>query len=198
MELGWKGDRVNRRGFLACALAASTLAAAEPWLTASWAATEDELAFANFGVAVEFLLEDFYTRALEAKVVAGADAALLHRVRSAAAQHAKALSDLLVGAGDVAPLKEDFAFQWPAATFRSARAATTAGLDILHALLGVYQTAGASVGVPSYRVLYASLAASVGQQLGALTAVAGRRDIEPFPVAVELETATSALERYLG
>ncbi len=65
-------------------------------------------------------------------------------------------------------------------------------------MLGAYQTAVASVSEPSYRILYASLGASVGQQLGALTALAAGGVVEPFPVAIDLERASNALERYLG
>ena len=50
----------------------------------------------------------------------------------------------------------------------------------------------------SYRVLYASLAASVGQQIGALATLAQPVSVEPFPVALDLEAASNALERYLG
>jgi hypothetical protein len=51
--------------------------------------------------------------------------------------------------------------------------------------------------MPTYRVLYASLGASLGQQIGALAGPAGAR-LEPFPVAMELEAASAALESYLG
>ena len=47
-------------------------------------------------------------------------------------------------------------------------------------------------------MLYASLAASVGQQIGALAALGGARTVEPFPVALDLESASDALESYLG
>ena len=77
----------------------SAAALGGPWLDAAGAATDDELAFANFGVSAEFLLKDFYTRALAGKQFAGARANVLRQGRSAATQHAKALSDLLVGAG---------------------------------------------------------------------------------------------------
>ena len=50
----------------------------------------------------------------------------------------------------------------------------------------------------SYRTLYASLAASVGQQIGALEGLSGRPGAEPFPVAMDLEAASDALEAYLG
>lgn len=189
---------MNRRRFLVTTLGAGTLTLGAPWLTVAGAATDDELSFANFGASVEFLAKDFYTRALEAKVVTGADAVILRRGRSVATQHAKALSDLLVGAGDVAPVEEDFVFQWPARTFRTAQATLTTGLEILRALLGAYQTAGASASEPSYRVLYASLAASLGQQIGALMTLAHRNGVEPFPVAMDIETSSAALDKYLG
>jgi hypothetical protein len=172
--------------------------ASGPWLGDAAAATEDDLAFANFGASTEFLVKDFYSKALEAKVVSGAGASVLKRGKACAAQHAKALSDLLVGAGDVAPLEEDFEFAWPAKTFTTEKEAVSTGVGVLRALLGAYQTAAATVTEPSHRVLYASLTASVGQQLAELAALEGARAVEPFPVATNLETASDALESYLG
>ncbi len=189
---------MNRRHFLVGALGTGTLSLAPPWLTAAGAATEDELAFANFGASSELLLKDFYARAREAKILGGDAADTLRRGQAAAAQHAKALSDLLTGAGDVPPVEEDFEFAWPASTFKTVRSTMRTGLGVLRALLGAYQTGAAQVVEPSYRVLYASLAASVGQQVGALASLSGAAGTEPFPVAMELEAASTALERYLG
>ncbi len=189
---------MDRRRFLVGTIGAGTATLATPWLGSAAAATEDELAYANFGASVELLLKDFYARALDAKVVSGPRANVLRKGRSAAAQHAKAFSDLLAGAGDVAPVEEDFAFEWPARTFRTPQSIATTGVGILRALLGAYQSAGATVSDPEYRVLYASLAASLGQQVSALAALAPRVAVEPFPVAMDLEAATAALEPYLG
>jgi Ferritin-like domain len=189
---------MDRRGFLVGSLGTGTLALGSPLLGAARAATGDDLAFANFGASVEYLLRDFYAKAHAAKVVSGPKAATLKRGRAAAAQHAKALSDLLVGAGDVAPVEEDFQFDWPARTFRTEQVIVATGLGVLRALLGAYQTAVASVTEQSYRVLYASLAASISEQIGALSAIGGRAAVEPFPVAMELEAASAALEAYLG
>lgn len=188
---------MDRRRFMATALGVGVASASGPWLGSAAAATEDDLAFANFGAATEFLLEDFYSKALEAKV-SGARASALKRGRACAAQHARALSDLLVGAGDVAPLEEDFEFAWPAKTFKSEKEALSTGVGVLRVLLGAYQTAAATVTEPTHRVLYASLTASVGQQLAELAAFQGARAVEPFPVATDLETASDALESYLG
>ncbi len=189
---------MNRRRFLIGTVGVGALAVGQPWLSTAVAATDDELAFANFGAASELLLKDFYAKALEAKVLGSEGAQAPRLGRTAAAQHAKALADLLTGAGDVPPVDEDFEFAWPPATFKTARSTTRTGIGILRALLGAYQTAAASVVEPSYRVLYASLAASVGQQIGAMTSLAGGVGTEPFPVAMELESASSALERFLG
>ena len=64
-------------------------------------------------------------------------------------------------------------------------------------MLGAYQSAAAAVSEPSYRVLYASLVASIAQQIGALDAPGGDV-VQPFPVALDLEAASAALEGYLG
>jgi hypothetical protein len=184
--------------FVLSAAGVGTAVLTGPSLGTARAATEDDLAFANFGVSAEYLVRDCYAKALKADLVDRPGASVLRRGHRAAAQHARALSDLLVGAGDVAPLEEDFDFDWPARTFRSERAMVATGLGVLRALLGAYQTAVASVEVPSYRVLYASLAASVGQQFGALAALERSVGAEPFPVALELEAASDALEEYLG
>jgi hypothetical protein len=186
---------VDRRRFVFAALGAGSAALTTPWLGSAVAATEDDLAFANFGASTELLVKDFYAKALEAKLVTGPKAAVLKRGRAAAGQHAKALSDVLTGAGDVAPLPEDFDFAWPAATFKTEKAMVATGRGVLHALLGAYQTAAATASDPAYRVLFASLAASVGQQLVAL---AGAHAAEPFPIAMDLEVASDALEAYLG
>ena len=118
---------MNRRAFVGGSLGVGALALGAPWVATASAATEDELAFANFGASTEFLVKDFYTKALEAKVVSAAQTATLKRGRSAAGQHVKALSDLLRGAGDVAPAPEDFDFQWPAGTFRSEKEIVATG-----------------------------------------------------------------------
>ena len=190
---------MNRRRFLISSLGVGTLAVGGgPSLASAGAATDDELAFLNFGASTELLVKDYYTKALEAKLLAKAGLAAAKRGRAAAGQHARALSDALVGAGDVAPVAEDFEFVWPAKTFQTPQSTVTTGVAVLRALLGAYQSASAVVSDPSYRVLYASLAASVGQQIGALEALSGRPGAEPFPVAMDLEAASDALEAYLG
>ena len=187
---------LSRRRLLTVAAGGAVLAAL-PVRPAS-AATDEELAYANFAVSSELLLADLYAKALAAKVVAGPGQAALRAGRRAAVQHAGALSGLLTGAGEDAPAAEDFDFQWPAKAFDTPGAIAGTARVVLRALLGAYQTAIATVSEPSYRILYTSLAASAGQQVGVLSALAASGVVEPFPVALDLESASGMLEPYLG
>jgi hypothetical protein len=160
------------------------------------AATEDELAYANFGLAAAYLGADYYSRALEGGKLA--DAGLtLRSGRAASLAHARALTDVISGAGDTPATADDFEFAWPRNAYATAARTRRTGVDVLRPTLAAYQSAAASATMPSYRVLYASVAASVAQQIGALAGPLGGRT-EPFPPAMDLEAASDALETYLG
>jgi hypothetical protein len=189
---------MNRRRFLLSSAGLSATALAGPWADSASAATDDDLAFANFGVSAELLLKEFYERALAAKQFPGHRAKVLRRGRLAASNHAKALGKLLVSFGDAPPLEEDFGFAWPRRAFAGPPETVRTGLVLLHALLGAYQTAAASSSVVDYRILYASLAASVSEQVGALSAFAAPVGAKSFPAATDIETASARIEAYLG
>jgi hypothetical protein len=189
--------QLDRRQFVfrAAAVGAGTIAIAGPRASTARAATDDDLAFANFGIAAELLLADFYAKTLAIKDLDRPTRATLRAGKLAAGKHAQALGDLLVGAGQTAPEPDDFAFVWPTKTFKTLASATAAGLDVLRPTMGAYLTAAVSVTEPTYRVLFTSLAGSLGQQAGALAGPAG---VEQFPVAISLESASGKLEGYLG
>ncbi|HEX6725080.1 MAG TPA: ferritin-like domain-containing protein [Gaiella sp.] len=186
----------SRRRLLTVAAGGAALAALP--VRPAFAATDEELAYANFAVSGELLLADLYGKALGADVLTDPGRAALRNGRRAAIQHARALSSLLTGAGQDAPTAQDFDFQWPENAFATPAAIAATGRIVLRTMLGVYQTALVAVSEPTYRILYASLAASVGQQLGALTALAASGVVQPFPVALDLESASGTLEPYLG
>jgi hypothetical protein len=105
----------------------------------------------------------------------------------------------LTGAGQTAPVPEDFEFAWPEETYASGKAAAAAGTTIVQALRGAYLTASATSPTQSFRVLYASLAASCGEQCSLLASAQGGLAIgNSFPAALDLETASAAVEGYLG
>jgi Ferritin-like domain len=184
---------MDRRRFLATSAGVSATVLGGPWLATANAATEDDLAFANLGVSAELLLKDFYGKALAGKRFTAPRAKVLRQGQAAATRHAQALSNLLVTAGDSAPVEQDFEFVWPRRTFSDASSTVRTGLVVLRALLGSYQTAAASASTSEYRMLFASLGASVAQQIGALSGVSA-----PVPAATDVETASAVLERYLG
>jgi hypothetical protein len=187
--------RLSRRGLLG--VAAGGVALATVRVRSAPAATDDELAYANFGLAAAFLAADYYARALEAGRLGADVRRTLRTGRSASLAQAHALGDLITGAGDTPAAAEDFEFAWPSGAFATAASTRRTGVAVLRPTLGAYQRAVASVVMPSYRVLYASLTASLGQQLGALAGPVGET-VEPFPPAMDLETASAALESYLG
>ncbi len=189
----------RRRLLIAATAGGLALSTAGAFPRVASAATDDELAFANFGAASELLLKDYYAQVRAAKLYKGSLAGAFTRSGFAAGEHVVALSNLLVDSGQSAPLAEDFEFAWPAATFKTRKAAATAGLTIVDALLGAYLTASATSPTQSVRVLFSSLAASLGEQRSMLLLARGRTAIgNSFPAAVDLETASAAVERYLG
>ena len=107
--------------------------------------------------------------------------------------HARELTTLLTGAGETPATAEDFELAWPAGTFTTAARMGRSTPTPVDRMRAAYQQAAAIVTEPTYRVLFASLAASHGEQLGHLSG-----SVESFPKPMDLETASAALESYLG
>ena len=74
---------MDRRRFVLAAIGAGPSTVATPWLGAAAAATEDDLAFANFGASTELLVRDFSAKAIDAKLVSGHATGALKHGRSA-------------------------------------------------------------------------------------------------------------------
>jgi len=195
---------MNRRRLILSAagvgLAATGLAGpAGALVTPAPTPTDDDLAYANFGLAAEFLLQDFYGQVERAKLVTGTTVREIKRGGFNAAEHAFALEQLLKGAAQTAAVRDDFDFTWPDGTFATKKQALATGLTLVETLLGVYLRAAAVVTVQSYRGLYASMAANLGQQAAALSEQSGGRIVGiSFAPALELKTASDVLEAYLG
>jgi hypothetical protein len=75
----------------------------------------------------------------------------------------------------------------------------TAGRAVTQALLGVYLGAAGAISLASYRTLFVSMAANLSQQVAALSQLSGGRVVGiSFPPALDVETASDAIEAYLG
>jgi len=162
-------------------------------------ASEGELAYANFAIAGEYLMADYYARVLKAGLLRGSarnGASAAHRNEL---EHVAALTTLLTDAGQTAPLPEDFEFAWPQRTFETLGEAVTTGAKVEGAVLGAYLDAAATISVASYRSLFARALADHSQHLAVLSWVAtGKPVANAFPAALELEQASRVLEPYLG
>jgi hypothetical protein len=188
---------VNRRALLVGGAALALPAALAPLARAG--ASEGELAYANFAIAAEYLMADYYARLLKADLVRGSarnGATVAHRNEAA---HVTALGTLLTGAGQSVPLPEDFEFAWPAKTFETLGDAVSTGARIEAAVLGAYLSAATTISVESYRSLFARALADHAQHLAVLSWVASGKPVgDAFPEPLDLEQASDVLDPYLG
>lgn len=190
---------MDRRRFILSAAGAGFAVAGLAAPGVSLAATDDELAYASFAQAAELLLQDFYAKAQAAKVVHGTAAKELVRGQLNAGEHQSALAKLLTDAGQTASLPEDFEFVWPKDGFASAKSISALGLEVTQPLLGAYLGAAATISILSYRTLFSAMAANLAQQVGALSSMSGGHIAGvSFPPAMDVETASDAIEAYLG
>ena len=186
---------MNRRKFLVSTggLAATGLGVSALGAASALGATDDDYAFANFGLPAEWLLQEIHAQTIAAKLGTKTQLKASREARSFAAQHAAALTALLQGAIQTVPAREDFDFVLPKDAFASREKADELARTVIVAVRGAYQGAAATSTDTSYRTLFASLAAGHSTELVAFGAPP-----EPFPVALDLETASTAIEEYLG
>jgi len=120
---GGVGERgLDRRRFLLATAAGVALAGVH--VRDARAATETDLAYANFGLATSYLVADFYTRSLAAGKLEATLRPALRRGGSAARLHARELTVLLTGAGDTPATPEDFTSNGPPRRSRPPRASS--------------------------------------------------------------------------
>jgi hypothetical protein len=188
---------VNRARFLAGGAAVVLPATLAPLARAG--ASEGELAYANFGIAAEYLMADYYARILDARLLRGSARNGASVARTNEHDHVAAFATLLTDAGQTVPVVEDFEPTWPARTFRTLGAATAAGTKIESAVVGAYLAAATTITVESYRSLFARALADHAQHLAVLSWLStGKPVAAAFPPALDLEQATTRLEPYLG
>jgi len=189
---------VNRGRFLTAGAAAVLVPAAfAPLARAD--ASEDELAYANFAIACEYLMADYYARLVKARLLRGSARNGATVAKRNEDEHVTAFAGLLTDAGQTVPVADDFAFVWPAKTFRSLGPAAEAGAAIESAVIGAYVSAAATISVQSYRSLFARALADEARHLAVLSWVATGKPVgNSFPPALGLEEATNVVEPYLG
>jgi len=193
---------MDRRSFVRTAAAGGLTLAGGAVLAPRAAAappTDDELAYANFGIAAELLLVDFYRQAAASKLFSGEALAALKRAGFNDAEHATALAKALTDSGQAAPVAEDFTFTWPKGTFASRGAVARLGLKLETALLGVYLAALDATANADLRLAYSRISASEAQHVSVLAGIAEGRPLGlSFPEPLDLEPASAVVGPYLG
>jgi len=183
----------------AVAGAAALLVAAGVASTARAAAPESDYAYAEFGVGTEYLLADFYGRAIASKQFSGVELAALRRARFNAGEYLAALSRILSDGAQPVAAAADFTFTYPTGTFGSRKSIAKTGLAIEQAALGAYESAAIAVSVPAFREVFARVIASTGEHVSVLSRIASGRAVgNSFPDTLTLEAAGDALDPYFG
>jgi len=163
------------------------------------ALSEDDLAYANFGVAAELLLAEFYRRAIAAKLYHGTSLAALRRVEFNEREHYAALAGVLSGAGEEPPIAEDFEFPLPGAAFRTKGATARLGLRLERAVLGSYLSAAATIDDRPVRSVFVRIAASEAEHVSALSRISNGQAVGvSFPQPLDLEAAGAVIGPYIG
>jgi hypothetical protein len=179
---------------VAALLGASGLAS-----TAHAAAPESDYAYAQFGVGAEYLLADFYGRAVASKQFSGVELAALRRARFNAGEQLAALSRILSDGAQPVAAAADFTFTYPLGAFGTRTSIAKTGSAIEQAVLGAYLSAAVSVSVPSFREVFARVIASTAEHVSVLSRIAFGRPIgNSFPELVSLEAASDVLDPYFG
>jgi hypothetical protein len=151
--------------------------------TAALADNEGDLAYVRLGIGIEVLGAAFYARALKARRDDERAKALVHE-----REHLAALQAIL---GDGAPTTDDFDLRFP----KEPIAAT--GRRFETAFVGSYLGAAGGVGDANVRLLFARLAACHSAHLAYWHRVGGNSMVgRAFPVAMDIDRASAALEPY--
>ena len=183
-------------GSLALVAGGSVLALAAGPATAQTAPGEEDLAHLRLAAAAELLAEAFYTRAIIARTFVGAERAYLGQARKTEREHYAALAALL---GDGAPRAADFQFRFPENAFATRASAARIGVALETAFVGAYLGAVGALQSSELRFVAAQIAASEASHLSVMSGISTGNPIGPaFPSGLDLEQASSVLDRFLG
>jgi len=183
---------LTRSGFLASAatLAVAPAALADPL-------PDSDLASARVLVALELLLQDFYGRALRARQLGPAGRDGLLRGRFNETEHLAAVSQILVGAGQVPATADDIDFAYPDHAYDSVASIAQLGATLEQLALGAYLGAIADVKAVALKQPLARIGACEAQHLGFLRGIAtGHELAQSFPEPLTIDAVSNALDRY--
>lgn len=158
--------------------------------------SEEDLAVVRLAAAAELLAIDFYTRAIASKKLSGDERGYMIKARGNEREHYTALAGVL---GDGAPVADDFQFTFPPGTFKSRSKIASVGVTLETAFLGAYLGGVKGLTDDNLKAVASQIGASEAQHLSVLSALKDGRPVGPaFPVALDVEQASDALDPFLG
>lgn len=166
-------------------------------MPASAAVPDVDLAYLRLLVAAELLKADFAARAVSARKLPSAWAALVRHMHADDVAHYTGLAALMNSAGQPPATAGDIDFSYPHGSFVTKHSAMTLASKLASLTLGAYLGALENVQTPSIRLPLGQIAANEAQQQSALAAAVGRPVIgSAYAVALEIDVVSAALDEY--
>ena len=158
---------------------------------------DNDLAYLRLVIASELLAIDFYTSVLAAKKYKANALTGLRRALADEKAHYSALSKALTAAGQIPATAADIDFAYPRASFSSRGSIARLGFRLEQIFVGNALGAAAGLQTGDLRLMVAQIAASESRHLATFAVLTGRSPVgPPFPAALSLDRATSALAAF--
>ena len=155
----------------------------------------DDIGFLTFGVVAERTALAFYRKALTTPgLFDAAERRRLTAARAAKREHVTKLNAVL-GADAVGA--DDYAVDFPKATFASHDRAVALGIELERLLVGVYVFGAGYSADPGTRLLISRLLTVDGQLLANLRAMVGKPAADGLPIPLSTEQAGDALDKLI-
>lgn len=159
---------------------------------------DSDIKVANFALALEFLEQDFYGKALEADVLTGRARSYLQRAEDQENQHVVALTDVIQQYGGTLAEKPQFAY--PQGTFSSQASVVGQAQRLEAVTTGAYIGAVPEIQDPGVRSTPVSIAGVEDEHEVAVNDLMGAvlPDDVAFPEGLTRDEVLTAVAPYLG
>jgi len=166
---------------------------------AAAAVPDADLVQARLAVASELLAIQFYRRATGARLFKGHALSSLKRALFNEREHYSAVARILTDAGQTAAKPEDFDYSFPHGAFASVGAAAKLGLTLESTFLGIYLGGVGTLENADLKETFARIAASEAEHMTLFSQLLHKRPAgASFPEPIDIATASTILDRYLG
>lgn len=158
-----------------------------------------DLAWARVVTAAELASAAFYVRLAASSLFGSELRGQFRRALLNEREHYRATADILVGAGQMPAVAEDFDFTFPTGAFAIRGRAARLGVTLEAASVGAYLGGVAALQDDGLKTVFARIAASEAEHLALFSRLAANRPVGiSFPEPLDFETASNAIAPLLG